>query len=231
MIGVNQVIMLALNMVIISSMIGAGGLGYDVLLALRALKIGQAMEAGLAIVLIAIVLDRLSQAFAHRSPDAAPREGSVGAPRQSSDRCSGCSVVTTLAALAVPALDKLPEAMTITTAPYWKAGVDWMTLNFFDTIEAVRVFLLLYFLNPLRAFFEALPWLGVLLILAALGWRLGGAGLAVLVGLLGFFARRRVSGFPPCRRFICAVPPRWWPARLAFPSASGRRAAIASPPS
>ena len=50
MIGVNQVIMLALNMVIISSMIGAGGLGYDVLLALRALKIGQGMEAGLAIV-------------------------------------------------------------------------------------------------------------------------------------------------------------------------------------
>ena len=40
MVGVNQVIMLALNMVIIASMIGAGGLGYDVLLALRALKIG-----------------------------------------------------------------------------------------------------------------------------------------------------------------------------------------------
>ena len=78
--------------------------------------------------------------------------------------------------------------MTITTAPYWKAGVDWMTQNLFDTIEAVRVFLLLYFLNPLRAFFEALPWAGVLLILAALGWRIGGAGLAVLVGLLGFFA-------------------------------------------
>ena len=66
MVGVNQVIMLALNMVIISSMIGAGGLGYDVLLALRALKVGQAMEAGLAIVVLAIVLDRLSQAVAHK---------------------------------------------------------------------------------------------------------------------------------------------------------------------
>ncbi|MGL6183660.1 MAG: ABC transporter permease, partial [Aestuariivirga sp.] len=71
---------------------------------------------------------------------------------------------------------------------YWKAGVDWMTQNLFDTIEAVRVFLLLYFLTPLRAFFEALPWAGVLLILAALGWRIGGAGLAILVALLGFFA-------------------------------------------
>jgi glycine betaine/proline transport system permease protein len=75
MIGVNQVIMLALNMVIISSMIGAGGLGYDVLLALRALKIGQAMEAGLAIVIIAIVLDRLSQAIARKRPDARAASG------------------------------------------------------------------------------------------------------------------------------------------------------------
>ena len=64
MVGVNQVIMLALNMVIIASMIGAGGLGYDVLLALRALKVGEAMEAGLAIVALAIALDRLSQAIA-----------------------------------------------------------------------------------------------------------------------------------------------------------------------
>ncbi len=187
MIGVNQVIMLALNMVIISSMIGAGGLGYDVLLALRALKIGQAMEAGLAIVLIAIVLDRLSQAFAHRSPDAAPREG-FWVRHGNLLIVLALLAFTTLAALAVPALDKLPEAMTVTTAPYWKAGVDWMTQNLFDTIETIRVFLLLYFLNPLRAFFEALPWAGVLLILAALGWRIGGAGLAILVGLLGFFA-------------------------------------------
>ena len=73
MIGVNQVIMLALNMVIISSMIGAGGLGYDVLLALRALKIGQGMEAGLAIVALAIALDRLSQAAAHERPTARGR--------------------------------------------------------------------------------------------------------------------------------------------------------------
>ena len=52
MLGVNQVIMLSLNMVIISSMIGAGGLGQDVLLALRALKVGPAMEAGLCIVVL-----------------------------------------------------------------------------------------------------------------------------------------------------------------------------------
>ncbi len=66
MVGVNQVIMLSLNMVIIASMIGAGGLGFDVLGALRRLDIGAGVEAGLAIVVMAVALDRLSQAFAVR---------------------------------------------------------------------------------------------------------------------------------------------------------------------
>ena len=64
MVGVNQVIMLSLNMVIIASMIGAGGLGHDVLTALRRLAIGSGLEAGLAITLLAISLDRLSKATA-----------------------------------------------------------------------------------------------------------------------------------------------------------------------
>ncbi|HGG04059.1 MAG TPA: ABC transporter permease subunit, partial [Aliiroseovarius sp.] len=67
MVGVNQVIMLSLNMVIIASMIGAGGLGFDVLSALRRLSIGGGFEAGIAIVILAIAVDRLSQAFSDRA--------------------------------------------------------------------------------------------------------------------------------------------------------------------
>jgi glycine betaine/proline transport system permease protein len=48
--------------------------------------------------------------------------------------------------------------------------------------------MLLNFLNPMRAAFEALPWFGVLLVIVALGWRLGGTRLALLVGVLGFSA-------------------------------------------
>ena len=69
MLGVNQVIMLTLNMVIIASMIGAGGLGYDVWQSLKQLRIGQGFEAGIAITLVAIVLDRLSQKIASRKQD------------------------------------------------------------------------------------------------------------------------------------------------------------------
>ena len=187
MIGVNQVIMLALNMVIISSMIGAGGLGYDVLLALRALKIGNAMEAGLAIVIIAIVLDRLSQAIAHKRPEAHADE-SLWQRHGNVILALLMLAGTTLAALAVPALDKLPSSLTITTAPLWKVGVDWVTVNFHDAIDIIRYFLLLNFLKPMRDVFEVLPWFGVLLVITAAGWRIGGRGLAIIVGLLGFFA-------------------------------------------
>ena len=188
MLGVNQVIMLALNMVIISSMIGAGGLGYDVLLALRALKVGQAMEAGLAIVILAIVLDRLSQAIARKRPEAVSGTGAGWLARNANLAIAlAVLAATTLLSIAVPALAKIPASLTVTTAPVWKAGVDWLTVNFFDVIEVVRTALLLYFLNPLRALFEGLPWLGLTLLVALLGWRLGGLWLAATVAILSAF--------------------------------------------
>jgi glycine betaine/proline transport system permease protein len=61
--GVNQTIMLALSMVVIAAMIGAGGLGQEVLKGLTQLKVGLGFEGGLAIVILAIVLDRITQAL------------------------------------------------------------------------------------------------------------------------------------------------------------------------
>ena len=63
MAGVNQTIMMALSMVIIASMVGAGGLGNDVLASIQRLDVGLGFESGLAVVLLAIVLDRLTESF------------------------------------------------------------------------------------------------------------------------------------------------------------------------
>jgi glycine betaine/proline transport system permease protein len=68
MTGVNQTIMLALSMVVIAAMIGAGGLGNEVLAGIQRLDIGRGFEGGFAVVVLAIILDRLSQSLAVRSP-------------------------------------------------------------------------------------------------------------------------------------------------------------------
>ena len=66
MAGINQTTMLALSMVVIASMIGAGGLGEEVLKATNRVAVGKGFEAGWAIVVLAIVIDRVTQAAAKR---------------------------------------------------------------------------------------------------------------------------------------------------------------------
>ncbi|GAA3400863.1 proline/glycine betaine ABC transporter permease [Paenibacillus hodogayensis] len=61
MAGINQTIMLSLSMVVIASMIGAQGVGASVYRAVTQIKIGEGFEAGLAVVIVAIILDRFTQ--------------------------------------------------------------------------------------------------------------------------------------------------------------------------
>jgi len=68
MAGVNQSIMLGLSMVVIAAMIGAGGLGEDVLRGIQRLQVGQGFEAGLVVVIMAIILDRITAGLAEERP-------------------------------------------------------------------------------------------------------------------------------------------------------------------
>ena len=68
MAGLNQTIMLSLSMVVIAAIIGAGGLGLEVYAGLERLNIGQAFVGGIAIVLLAMVLDRITQGLGEKAP-------------------------------------------------------------------------------------------------------------------------------------------------------------------
>jgi glycine betaine/proline transport system permease protein len=63
MAGVNQTIMMALAMVVLCSMIGAAGLGLEVLRGMNNLDVGRGFEAGISIVIVAIILDRITAAL------------------------------------------------------------------------------------------------------------------------------------------------------------------------
>ncbi len=68
MAGINQTIMLSLSMVVIAAMIGAGGLGGNVWQAIQRLEPGKGFEAGIAIVILAMILDRITQHLGRNSP-------------------------------------------------------------------------------------------------------------------------------------------------------------------
>ncbi len=188
MVGVNQVIMLSLNMVIIASMIGAGGLGFDVLAALRRLDIGAGLEAGLAIVALAVALDRLSQAYAIKAgaPAKVAAHGGLAARHPYTLTALAVVLVTGFAGLVVPALQTYPADLQVSTGGFFSEVVRWINVNFFDTLEAAKNAVLLNILIPFKRLLGGLPWFGVVALLTFAGWRLGGVRLAVLVGALAF---------------------------------------------
>ena len=189
MVGMNQVIMLSLNMVIIASMIGAGGLGFDVLAALRRLDFGAGLEAGFAIVALAIAMDRLSQAAAEKLSAPSPEPKTSGFFARHPYLMAGLAllVATTALGYVVPAIHTYPESLQLSTGTFWSEVVAWININYFDTLEAIKNAMLLNVLIPFKRFLGDLPWLGVTLLLAFAGYRLGGWKLALLTGSLAAF--------------------------------------------
>ncbi|MGH6718141.1 MAG: ABC transporter permease subunit, partial [Alphaproteobacteria bacterium] len=188
MVGVNQVIMLSLNMVIIASMIGAGGLGFDVLDSLKRLDIGKGFEAGVSITLLAIALDRLSQALARRAPPVqAPTSAGLVARHRILLAAALLVVVPTVLGPVVPVLDRFPDAWTLTTGPLWSSLVEWINVHFFDTLDAIKTALILNVLVPIKRALAAVPWWAVLAAGALAGLRLGGVRLALATAALILF--------------------------------------------
>lgn len=190
MVGMNQVIMLSLNMVIIASMIGAGGLGFDVLAALRRLDFGAGLEAGFAIVALAIAMDRLSQAAAEKlsAPSSVASQHTRWIGRHPYMAAAIALVVSSsVLALLIPGLRSYPVALEISTGTFWSEVVAWININYFDTLESIKNAMLLNVLIPFKRFLGDLPWFGVMMLLAFVGFRLGGLKLALLTACLALF--------------------------------------------
>jgi glycine betaine/proline transport system permease protein len=186
MVGVNQVIMLSLNMVIIASMIGAGGLGFDVLFALRKLDIGVGLEAGVAIVVLAISMDRLSQEYAKQQASRIHISRHLTLLNQYVSLLLIAGGTLLLGMLWAP-LHTFPESLQVTTAPFWDALVNWINLNLFDYLDGFKNIILLNLLIPFKRFLLAVPWPVTIGLIAYLGHRLGGWRLGMGVLLLSLF--------------------------------------------
>lgn len=183
MVGVNQVIMLTLNMVIIGSLIGAGGLGYDVWQSLKALRLGEGAEAGLAITLLAIVLDRISQAIAARRPVHRATEASFLRRHGLLIQIATALVITTALGAILPALAQVPQDWILSTGRFWDNAIDWVNVTFFPYIDAGRAVMFTWVLKPTKAIATNIPWAGAVIAVAVLGLRAGGIRLAALLAV------------------------------------------------
>ena len=181
LLGLNQVIMQSLAMVVITSLIGAVGLGQKLMFSLQQLRVGQAVEQGVAVVVLAVILDRVSQAYAHQAPQPA-----VGGRRRHGHLLAGSMAVAACVLLAswLPAIRTLPPELTVSTATFWDGLVRWIAVNLYDALAILRDGLTAHVLLPLRNAILLTPWTMALALLALAGWSIGGWGLAARASLL-----------------------------------------------
>ncbi len=195
LVGVNQVIMQTLAMAVIASLIGASGLGHKLLFSLQQLQLGKAIENGVAIVIIAVVLDRLSQAWAKLAPSHVEQEQVWWRRHWALLAVIGTLVVVSLLSFLIPEMAKLPKKLTITTAAFWDEGIRWMSKNLFDYVEFLRDDFTIYVLVPTRNFFIWLPWPALMALVGIAAWSIGGlrpalisVGLVLFILITGFWA-------------------------------------------
>ncbi|MGW0291921.1 ABC transporter permease [Streptomyces tuirus] len=189
--GVNQTIMAALAMVTIAALINAPGLGATVVQALQSLDVGTAFNAGLAIVVLAIVLDRVTTAASGRADSARGSDSSLLKWRRQLMVAGGvvAAVLVYLSHTYLWAAEFPGEGSTGSTIA--RAATDvttWAQDNLSGLTNAFRDILTTGLLNPFQTVLTDSPWWLVGAALVALGTVLGGwrAGLttAVCVGLL-----------------------------------------------
>ncbi len=206
MAGVNQTIMMALGIVVIAALIGSGGLGREVLVGLQRLRVGQAFAAGLAIVFMAVMLDRLSHALT-KVDVSQRRSQKYGRDRWDDlrDRFPPIVrrnsylllfilliIITTAIHWFVTDLQTFPKGLYVPIEGPIDVSVRWMRDNLYNIGNSgigtgpFSDFLTIYALTPLRNLFTLwLPWPVMILAVAGIatwagGWRLG---LATVVGM------------------------------------------------
>ena len=153
MLGINQTILATLSMVVIAAVLGSGeDLGWEVLYTMKQAKFGQSLLTGFAIVLVAMMMDRITQGFSRRRERApvVPRTGSF---RQRHPVFVGtvlaCGALGAASAF-LPVLQDYPQAWTVQPHGPLDAAITWINTNYFQVTDNIRNWTLFYFMLPLK---------------------------------------------------------------------------------
>jgi glycine betaine/proline transport system permease protein len=181
--ALNQTIMLALSMIVITALIAAPGLGQDTLRALIRNDVGAMFDAGIAIVILAIVLDRVTE---HASERMDPRHR-AGAKAGRIDRrvvavVGAVTIVAIVAALIQPDLQDFPGNVQVSFREPVNTAVDWMRLHVAVMTGFGKDVVSYTAINPLQTVFTTSPFWLVVGVAAGLALIASGLREAVVAG-------------------------------------------------
>lgn len=189
LLGVNQVIMQCLAMVVIASLIGAKGLGGNLLIALYGQRVGLALEIGVCIVLIAIVLDKLSIAWANKPVNYFADQSFKERHKHSIWFSVVLAVGIVLAWIGSLIFKEgfnylylIPHNKGITTEPFWQAGVDWIWDTYFYTLKGFNEWFIVDVLIPVKKAYLSMPVVATFTLAMGTGFIIGGIRSALIVG-------------------------------------------------
>ena len=168
--AVNQTIMMALSMVVITAFVGAGGLGDDIIKGLKTLDVGASFDAGLAIVLLAMILDRLSASASQVSDRR--HTGRLPFNQRYMRQLMAAGLVIAVAGVALGMTQKwahtFPSTWHVSFAAPINALVGWISHNMVFLTEGLKDFVSAYILDPIQQVLVTSPWWLVLYVAAGL---------------------------------------------------------------
>ncbi|MEV4801122.1 ABC transporter permease subunit [Nonomuraea sp. NPDC049421] len=176
--AINQTIMMALSMVVIANLISAPGLGGDIIRGLSRAQVGIMLPAGVAIVIMAVMLDRMMMAVARRDAHAKLRRTDL----------VGAGVLGVAGLALIPVLPPIwPESLTVNVVAEVNAAVSWAETSWYPVTTFIKDVTSHALLNPLESLLTAAPWWLVALAVLSLAWRVSGTrpALVSLACLLG----------------------------------------------
>ena len=153
--GVNQSVMAGLSMVIIAALIGSSAdIGWEVVRTMRKAAFGQSLLAGIVIVFIAMMMDRISRGFAQRDRVLHAPQGSFWEAHRVLLIAVGAGGGLTLAAQAIPVLKEFPEdaarGIYVWTVDYLNGRINWLTGDFSALWDEIKKNVLFFLLIPLN---------------------------------------------------------------------------------
>lgn len=188
--AVNQTMMLALSMVVITALIDAPGLGKNITRALESSNVGKAFDAGIAIVIMAIVLDRLTTRASEQA-DLRQRSTSPRSARRRRAVIAGAAVIAT-AGVTIGLLGPLgadfPKSVAMSFAGPVNTASDWIKVNLYDYTNGVKNLVTYGLINPMESLLTSAPWWMLVILVSGMaalisGWRAAGTAAICLVAI------------------------------------------------